>query len=1483
MLAEIHHGVHLHLPGGGSEEVLKQVSPGFAQLSGGNAAWITKSMTRFQCKPTLNNPGGGRSGEGFIAITANGVKYTLDHMIVRNTLPVQKAWLQFMAPGGLEPQPPVNRVRIWLMVTRIEDRFGNRVNYTWSGDRLVAIQSDGVGAGDDNRSLTINYIGDQVSSIVANGSPSRSVFYTYTTAPGAVAALSTVTLPDTSMWTYQHTSGGLLTVPGGLEPVQTPNTCSEPATSKGEFTYTITHPSKLIGTFSFLARRNYRSVPVFLCNSEGNGDYQVLVFPNYSDNFALLSKTFSGPALEQASTWSYDYGSVPIIVPCEGCADFKTVTVTEPDGARLESDFGVEFDGNEGRLLRWRTRSPSNALLASRAHAYPSEPPPSAPYPDRYGESFVDSGDRTSVRVRPLLSTVATQQGVNFTRSVNTFDAFARPLSETHASDGSPAFSRTQTLSYHDDYDIWVLAQEASRSTDGIAVHSTVFDPSTARPISVTEFGRLDRTLTWHSDGNLHQLSDAQGRAFTLTNTERGVAKSVQLPTGPTLSATVDNFGNLLSVTDAVGFTTHYQYDSRDRLSRIDYPSADTVNWAPTLISTAPTILSEYGIPAGLWQRTETTGALVKNTWFDARWRPILSRESVTDGSTTATFLRRRFDHRNREIFSSYPVASLAVFTSLSTGVLKTFDALDRFTSSAIDSELGTLTTNNAYPSGSLRTISTDARGFVTHTDYQAYDAPSMAWPRRIVAAVGQPEQQTTEITRDVFAKPLRMTRSGVYAGNPVSLDRDFVYDANQRLCKTVEPESGATVVDYDSVNQVAWSAIGRNLPSPASCNRDLVSVPENVRSTHSYDAMARLLSINHPEGTKDVRFSYFADGALETARTLDIPGPPTSTWTYTYNKRRLLEAELLSFDSRTFGLDWEYNTRGQLAALVYPGGASVDWNPDARGRPRQAAGASTYATVNSRHANGSVANMAYGNGQSLSTTLNSRLLPAMRSVGSLMSYTLSYDPNANLQTITDNIGTETRTMVYDGQGRMTQANAPAIFGNETYRYDPLDNVRSASFGTATFTHQYDATHNRLDAINLNGTPYLDYSHNDQGDTTLRQFVPSDSLFANGFETSPANASDPGRRWAAGVAPSQSLQYDRAHRLTGVVGIESYIYDAHGRRVATVRSSDGLQRYQVYSQSGQMLYTEDQRSNQIIDYLYVDGGLVAERSRPLSGAPITLRYQHTDMRGSPVVQSDAAGTQIRRTIYEPYGTTDDGIYVDGPGYTGHATDASTGLSYMQQRYYDPIGFRFLSVDPVAAGAESFSRYWYANNNPYKYTDPDGRESLPSTGQPFLDWLVSSGDSRPTAGQVVVDQLHADVNRPISATRALELTATAMTVGAGGASAPLRVAQAESAAVGGSTTLFRAVTNGELNQVRATGGFEAGTNSLGGKWFAETADDAVKWGDAMNGSGSSTILEVQLPRAQADQLMRVERLDGIGPARYGELDQLQGAKIKELPQ
>lgn len=110
-----------------------------------------------------------------------------------------------------------------------------------------------------------------------------------------------------------------------------------------------------------------------------------------------------------------------------------------------------------------------------------------------------------------------------------------------------------------------------------------------------------------------------------------------------------------------------------------------------------------------------------------------------------------------------------------------------------------------------------------------------------------------------------------------------------------------------------------------------------------------------------------------------------------------------------------------------------------------------------------------------------------------------------------------------------------------------------------------------------------------------------------------------------------------------------------------------------------------------------------------------VTYYHTDALGSPVARTNSSGSVIERQEYEPYGRQLASLPPqDGPGYTGHVYDAATGLNYMQQRYYDPEVGRFLSVDPVTAYSNplvTFNRYWYANNNPYRFTDPDGRQSV----------------------------------------------------------------------------------------------------------------------------------------------------------------------------
>lgn len=125
-------------------------------------------------------------------------------------------------------------------------------------------------------------------------------------------------------------------------------------------------------------------------------------------------------------------------------------------------------------------------------------------------------------------------------------------------------------------------------------------------------------------------------------------------------------------------------------------------------------------------------------------------------------------------------------------------------------------------------------------------------------------------------------------------------------------------------------------------------------------------------------------------------------------------------------------------------------------------------------------------------------------------------------------------------------------------------------------------------------------------------------------------------------------------------------------------------------------------------------------------------YYHTDALGSVAAVTDANGNVIERTRYAPYGDTINRPLHDGPGYTGHETDANTGFVYMQQRYYDPVLGRFLSADPAAPDAantgSNFNRYWYANDNPHKFTDPDGRNVTEFIGGAIVEsWNAVNGN------------------------------------------------------------------------------------------------------------------------------------------------------------
>ena len=123
-----------------------------------------------------------------------------------------------------------------------------------------------------------------------------------------------------------------------------------------------------------------------------------------------------------------------------------------------------------------------------------------------------------------------------------------------------------------------------------------------------------------------------------------------------------------------------------------------------------------------------------------------------------------------------------------------------------------------------------------------------------------------------------------------------------------------------------------------------------------------------------------------------------------------------------------------------------------------------------------------------------------------------------------------------------------------------------------------------------------------------------------------------------------------------------------------------------------------------------------------SNAEVT--YIHNDVLGSPIMETDAQGNIIPGSSlhYKPFGDTLE-VPKDDVGYTGHLNDTDLELIYMQARYYDPAIGRFYSNDPVDTlghielgnPIQGFNRYAYANNNPYKYTDPDGEHPLAILG------------------------------------------------------------------------------------------------------------------------------------------------------------------------
>ena len=140
------------------------------------------------------------------------------------------------------------------------------------------------------------------------------------------------------------------------------------------------------------------------------------------------------------------------------------------------------------------------------------------------------------------------------------------------------------------------------------------------------------------------------------------------------------------------------------------------------------------------------------------------------------------------------------------------------------------------------------------------------------------------------------------------------------------------------------------------------------------------------------------------------------------------------------------------------------------------------------------------------------------------------------------------------------------------------------------------------------------------------------------------------------------------------------------------------------------------------DYIYAAGQLVAEHFN--TAGTITMRYAVDDHLGSVSSVADETAAVTERLSYDAWGKRRNAGGTDntacsitsaiGRGFTGHEMMDAVCLINANARIYDPTLGRFMSADtmvPNPFDGQSFNRYAYVLNNPMRYIDPTGHDSV----------------------------------------------------------------------------------------------------------------------------------------------------------------------------
>jgi RHS repeat-associated protein len=809
----------------------------------------------------------------------------------------------------------------------------------------------------------------------------------------------------------------------------------------------------------------------------------------------------------------------------------------------------------------------------------------------------------------------------------------------------------------------------------------------------------LQTTAAYDVHGRPTEVSDALGR-----KTSTAYTPATGGPTTKTVATNPKGFtttrilepatGQPAKVTDVNGNESDTAYDPLGRVISVWTPDRPRKwNFQPTqrfsylIRSDAPTVVTTTSIgPNGTYVSSNQLydgllrvrqlqapavggGRLITDTRFDSQGRAYKTTQPYFNDDPVDTTLWRasdvevpgltetKFDGAGRPVESIYKAGAV---TKWRTTVRYGGDRV------AVTPPAG------GTPIMAIK----DARGRTV--EQHQYRGNSTDGPSDVTRYDHDPAGQLTKVTDS--------------AGNSWT----YEYDLRGRRSKIDDPDKGTTSFVHDDAGQVVsvTDARGQTL-------------------TYTYDDLGRSLTLR----SGGDRGRLLADWTYDTVPDGFggvVKGQPATTTSYDVDGNAFVSA-VLQYTARyqprktaitippsegalagTHTAYASYNPDGSVAGESYPavGGLfaeEVFHTYDDTGRPLTTYGGPegqtvTYAAGTEYTKYGEIQRLQLGTGtkrvwlsryydtstRRLDRTIVDAELP--RPMQSDVHY--RYDEIGNVTSIADTPleqTADTQCFRYDYLRRLTDAWTPS----GDCAADP-DATKLAGPAPYWQSFAYDLTGNRLSKVSRSAT----------GDVTTGYTYPA------------AGGDRPHAVTATTGAGAQTFQYDATGNTT-VRGDQRLDWDELGRLASATKA--GNTTTFVYDTAGQRLLRRDPTGTT----LYLDGQEL--RLDRASGTVSATRY-YTHGGAAVAVRSKDGLTWLAGD--HPFGNprgTQPAIWPDEKGFVGGTLDASTGLTHLGAREYDPAAGRFISVDPILdpADPQQMNAYAYANNNPTSMSDPDG--------------------------------------------------------------------------------------------------------------------------------------------------------------------------------